>query len=101
MVSNQAGIYIIHSDLSRLDMTSRSCAVDLINTNTLSITPVAGQSGEACGYRDGTGQSARLSPGHITQGPNGNLFISDRQHNVIRRVNPDGEVSLYAGTPNQ
>ena len=31
----------------------------------------------------------------------GNLYIADKNNHCIRKITPDGTVSLYAGTPKQ
>lgn len=52
------------------------------------------------GYQNGAGPAARLSsPEAIAFGPDGSLFVADLGNFVIRKITPDGTVSLYAGTP--
>lgn len=99
MVSTDSGVYIIKGLYSRPNQTTSRCRVELFSTNTEESTFVAG--GESCGYQDGTGQAAILNGGGITQASDGNLYVTDRQHNVIRRITPSGQVSLFAGTPAQ
>lgn len=101
MASTEAGIYLVHADANQDNPSRQSCVVDLLDTVSLTTSSVAGQPGEPCGYQDGIGAAARLNSGHITQGSDGNLYITDPSNNVIRRVTPAGAVSLFAGTPEQ
>lgn len=99
MVSTDSGVYMVRGFYFRPDQATRGCGVELFSTNAEERTFVAG--GESCGYQDGTGRAALLNGGSITQATDGNLYLSDRQHNVIRRITPSGQVSLFAGTPDQ
>jgi hypothetical protein len=79
-----------------------SCVLSLLNPDTGEVTAVAGAQGEECGYQDGTGESARLAPGsYITEASDGNLYLSDFNNHVIRKVTPEGEVTIYAGVPGE
>ena len=61
------------------------------------VSTLAG-SGQA-GYVDGVGTAARFaSTGAIIVGPDGTLYVPDRDNNVVRKVTRDGVVSTYAGT---
>lgn len=54
------------------------------------------------GSADGRGKAARFSyPLGITGDSKGNLFICDETNRTIRRIAPTGDVSTFAGTPNQ
>lgn len=99
MVSTDSGVYIIKGNYSRPNQTTSRCRMELFSTNPEESTFVAG--GESCGYQDGTRQAALLNGGSLTQATDGNLYLSDRENNVIRRITPAGEVSLFAGTPSQ
>ena len=51
------------------------------------------------GYADGVGTSASFSStGAIIIGPDGTLYVPDRDNNVVRKITRDGVVSTYAGT---
>lgn len=51
------------------------------------------------GYTEGERLSAQLNrPGGVVFDSQGNLIFSDRNNNRIRKVSPDGQVSLVAGT---
>jgi len=50
------------------------------------------------GYRDGTLAIARFSyPLGLTTNPAGTILVADSRNNVIRRIDPNGEVSTCAG----
>lgn len=50
------------------------------------------------GFVDGVGEAARFStPSGLVTDTSGTLFVADTGNNAIRRVNPDGRVSTYAG----
>jgi sugar lactone lactonase YvrE/murein DD-endopeptidase MepM/ murein hydrolase activator NlpD len=54
--------------------------------------------GGAPGLADGAGEAARFStPSGLAIDAEGTLFVADTGNNVIRRVTPDGRVSIYAG----
>ncbi len=61
------------------------------------VTTLAGATGIA-GFADGSGAAARFdTPMGITVGPDGDLYVADRNNNRIRRVTPAGVVTTYAG----
>ena len=68
------------------------------------ITTVAGSggSGSSAGGLAGDGgpaAAARLrKPSDVAVGPDGSLYIADRDNNRIRRVTPDGTISTVAGS---
>lgn len=69
-----------------------------IRTVTLSgvVTTLAGS--QTYGSIDGTGASAQFnSPGVVTIGPNGTLFVSDSGNSTIREVSTTGVVTTFAG----
>ncbi len=62
------------------------------------VTTIAGSPGVA-GFADGTGGVARFSsPWAITMGPDGDLYVADRDNHRIRRVTTAGVVSTYSGS---
>ncbi|MGP0566984.1 MULTISPECIES: NHL domain-containing protein [unclassified Nitrospina] len=66
------------------------------------ITTFAG-TGEA-GYSGDNGPATKAAlnlPSDMTVDHNGNLFISDRSNNVIRKVDRNGTITTYAGTGNE
>ena len=51
------------------------------------------------GYADGFGTSVRFQyPNGIVVDSHGNIFIADRMNQLIRKINPLGEVTTFAGT---
>ncbi len=53
------------------------------------------------GYLNGPGLSAKFdTPQQLAIDATGNIYVADAQNRVIRKVAPDGTVSLFAGTPN-
>ncbi len=64
-----------------------------------SMVLVAGTGSEGYSGDGGPATSAKLfQPMGITLGPDGSLYIADEINNCIRRVNPFGIISTYAGT---
>ncbi len=52
------------------------------------------------GYADGEAQDAQFRrPQDVVADSEGNLFVADASNSVIRKITPDGMVSLYAGIP--
>ena len=63
--------------------------------------PFVGEWGTA-EYQDGVGLAARFNqPSSPCLDPEGNLMIPDKFNHCIRKITPDGVVSLYAGLPKQ
>lgn len=63
------------------------------------VTTVAGTAGWS-GICDGSGPAVVFSlPTAMTFTPSGDLFITDTGNSVIRRMTPDGQVSVFAGNP--
>lgn len=61
------------------------------------VTTFAGQAGVS-GTADGTGADARFnSPAGIAVDAAGNVYVSDTENYVIRKITPAGEVSTLAG----
>jgi len=62
------------------------------------VTTLAGAAG-VTGTADGTGSAARFSsPTGIALGPDGDLYVTDAQNSLIRRVTMAGVVTTYAGS---
>ena len=60
------------------------------------VSTVAGLAGLS-GSANGTGSAARFNEPHgVTADKNGNIYISDRLNNLIRKVTPSGIVSTVA-----
>ena len=62
------------------------------------VSTLAGLAG-ATGTTDGTGSAARFdSPSGIAIGPDGDLYVAERNSHLIRRVTTAGVVTIYAGS---
>ncbi len=62
------------------------------------VTTLAGLAGTQ-GVADGTGAAARFSqPAGIALGPDGDLYVSELENHLIRRVTTAGVVTTYAGS---
>ena len=62
------------------------------------VTTLAGLAGSS-GTTDGTGAAARFdSPAGIALGPDGDLYVADRNSHLVRRVTSAGVVTTYAGS---
>jgi sugar lactone lactonase YvrE len=65
------------------------------------VTTVAGTAGQS-GSVDATGANARFNyPTNLAIDANGNLFITDPYANTIRKMDPAGVVTTFAGTGQQ
>ena len=54
------------------------------------------------GYANGEGLAARFNnPSSPCLDPEGNLIIPDKKNHCIRKITPEGTVSLYAGKPGE
>ncbi|MEX1115072.1 MAG: hypothetical protein WEB53_07470 [Akkermansiaceae bacterium] len=63
------------------------------------VVTMAGKAGVS-GKTDGTRENARFyNPSDIAVDDNGNLFVTDRTNNLIRKITPDGVVSTHSGDP--
>ena len=57
-----------------------------------------GDTGRSPGYSNGTGVQVRFNePTDVAVDSKGNLFVSDASNHCIRKVDPAGNVTLYAG----
>ena len=62
------------------------------------VSTLAGLAGSS-GTTDGTGSAARFnSPSGIAIGPDGDLYVAERNSHLIRRVTTAGVVTTYAGS---
>lgn len=65
-------------------------------SSTGAVTTVAGNGIKAC--TDGVGTAASFKfPIYIALDSNGNLFVSDYDSNAIRKIEPNGNVTTFAG----
>ncbi len=69
--------------------------------NQQQVTLLAGDPNNA-GHQDGTGANARFqAPTGIAVDAQGNIYVSDFETHVIRKITPSGTVTTLAGVPNQ
>lgn len=71
-----------------------------ITTKTLGEAELWVGQWDVAGYQNGIGTSALLDqPSAIEFDEDGNLYVADKHNHCIRKITPDGEVTLYAGMP--
>ncbi|MDN5214413.1 hypothetical protein QQ020_20200 [Fulvivirgaceae bacterium BMA12] len=64
--------------------------------NEYQVTTLAG--GGQAGFSDGVGADAKFhNPTSLTIGPQGILYVADRDNHRIRKISPEGEVTTIAG----
>jgi len=63
------------------------------------VSSVALLSGDGPCYLAASADLRGYDPAELAIGPDGDIFVSDRQRNIISRVDAAGDVSLYAGSP--
>lgn len=67
----------------------------------LRVTTLAGRSGVDA-FRDGVADEAWFSwPAGLARGADGSIYVADSGNDAIRRIAPDGRVSLLAGKPGE
>lgn len=88
-----------------LDRYGNTYVADSYNYTVRKITPngvvstMAGKAGVP-GKIDGIREEARFyTPTDVAVDDNGNVFVTDFTNNLIRKITPDGVVSVYAGDP--
>jgi sugar lactone lactonase YvrE len=60
---------------------------------------LAGRRSSEGGAVDGPAPEARFNhPTHLAVGPEGSVYVVDQDNAVVRRINPQGQVSTLAGT---
>ena len=90
-----------------IDASKNLYVTDTVNNLVRKITPtrvvstLAGTAGLA-GTTDGTGSAARFNfPVGVAVDSGGNVFVSDAQSFIIRKITPAGAVTTFAGAPFQ
>ncbi len=73
--------------------TVQSELFDYVKTTTVSTL-----AGSVSGFVDGLGTAAQFSQPHtVAVDPDGNVYVADMNNHAIRKITPNGEVTLFAG----
>ena len=57
--------------------------------------------GSTEGYADGIGTNARFNqPAGVAVDASGNVYVADKDNHCIRKISPDGEATILAGSTN-
>lgn len=79
--------------------TTNTCRIREIVAGSNIIQTVAGDG--ACGYTgDGPAIGNSIYQAYVTADPNGNLFLSDYNNQIVRWVTPSGQMLTFGGTYN-
>ena len=90
LATNASGAIYIAEDVSM---------VRVLEPRTGLVSTVAGKMTRGFSGNGGPATSAELdTPNSVASTPDGTLFISDSVNNVVRRVLPNGNIDVYAGT---
>ncbi len=97
----EAGFYIPFG--LAMDASGNILVADAGNNLIRKITPdgqVSTLAGDGtAGFANGAGTSAQFNyPTGIAVGSQGNIYVADSNNNMIRLIDPNGNVSVYAGT---
>lgn len=98
MVSTDTGIYVTNGGATAADQHVYDCTLSSLDTSTLEMTAIAGVLRQRCAYAGGSADPDVLPPRmDVTQGSDGNFYVTDFFNHVIRRITPAGVTSVYAG----
>lgn len=97
-----SGIYSAEVSNSAGTVLSAGASLNVLVTppsvGSYPITTFAGSIAQA-GYTNGVGTNARFnSPNGLAVDPQGTIYVADEGNHVIRKIEPNGTVSLLAGT---
>ncbi|MFA6958649.1 MAG: NHL repeat-containing protein [Thermoanaerobaculia bacterium] len=108
--SDDGGIGVARFDAPtdvELDAGGNLVVTDSYNNTVRTVTPggnvttLAGLAG-ASGSANGQGSAARFNlPSYLAIGPGGDVYVSDQYNFTVRRITPDGTVSILAGSSGQ
>jgi sugar lactone lactonase YvrE len=78
-------------------LTLPGCSAENAPLEKMGLTLIAGNGSP--GAADGRGAEARFNqPMGVAVGPDGNLYVADTYNGLVRKITPDGTVSVYAGS---
>ena len=82
---------VAHANVSGIAITCRESKLSVLTG-----------SGGGPGYSDGVGTNSRFNrPGGTAVDADGNVYVADRDNNLIRKITPAGVVSTVAGSPGE
>lgn len=94
-----AGIYAVVVSNNQGYAISDGATLEVVKSAGYVFSTLAGTPGKS-GAADGSNAAARFfAPEMMATDSAGVFYVTDRNNHIIRKITPDGEVSLFAGTP--
>jgi sugar lactone lactonase YvrE len=95
-VDSSGNVYVSDPDYSTIRKITR--AGDVVTVMTLAGTP--GEAMSTADFSDGIGAAAKFSnPQGVAVDASGNVYVADFNNQAIRKITPAGEVTTFAGAP--